>query len=175
MNIRNTIPAAVALLCITACTNKKNNAEIPATEQTAPFKPRHELLQQASWLLGSWHSVMPEGTIVEEWKAENDSVFSVRSFFVSGTDTSFGETVTLEQKGNELYYIPVVKDQNEGKPVPFRLSSPAGPELAFENPEHDFPQKIVYRKIAEDSLMTEISGKMGKKVHAEQLPMKKMK
>ncbi|MBL0913880.1 MAG: hypothetical protein IBJ09_16055 [Bacteroidia bacterium] len=170
MNIRNTIPAAVLMLCMGACANK-SNTETAATTPEVPVKPRYELLQQASWLLGSWQSVMPEGTIVEEWKTLNDSVFSARSFFVSGKDTSFGETITLEQKGKELYYIPVVKDQNEGKPVPFRLSSPAGAELAFENPGHDFPQKIVYKKITEDSLLTEVSGNMQGRVHSEKLPM----
>lgn len=171
MNIRNIIPAAALVLCTAACGNK-NNTETATTPEVPP-KPRYELLQQASWLLGSWQSELPEGTIVEEWKTLNDSVFSARSFFVSGKDTSFGETITLEQKGEELYYIPVVKDQNQGKPVSFRLTSPAGAELAFENPEHDFPQRIVYRKTAEDSLMTEVSGTMQGKFHSEKLPMTK--
>lgn len=170
MNIRNIIPATILMLCMAACTSK-NHTETTATAPEVPVKPRYELLQQASWLLGSWQSVMPEGTIVEEWKTLNDSVFSARSFFVNAKDTSFGETITLEQKGKELYYIPVVKDQNEGKPVPFRLTSPAGEELAFENPEHDFPQKIIYRKITEDSLLTEVSGNMQGRMHSEKLPM----
>lgn len=169
INIRNIIPAAALLLCQAACGNKNNTKITPAPE--APLKPRYELLQQASWLLGSWQNEMPEGTIVEEWKSLNDSVFSARSFFVSGKDTSFGETITLEQKGAALFYIPVVKDQNGGKPVTFRLTSPAGDELAFENPEHDFPQKIVYKKLTEDSLLTEVSGRMQGKFHAEKLPM----
>lgn len=166
MNIRNFIFIMAVMICIAAC-GAKNDTETPAQ----PEKPRYELLRQASWLLGSWQHQMSEGTITEEWKSMNDSVFSARSFFVSGTDTSAGETITLEQRGKELYYIPVVKNQNEGKPITFRLSSGAGDELTFENPEHDFPQKIVYKKLREDSMLTEVSGNMQGKFHAEKLPM----
>jgi len=31
-------------------------------------------------------------------------------------------------------------------------------EIAFENPEHDFPQHIIYRKVNADSLVAHIEG-----------------
>tara|TARA_Y100000815_G_scaffold271620_1_gene298650 strand:- start:17925 stop:18092 length:168 start_codon:yes stop_codon:yes gene_type:complete len=45
--------------------------------------------------------------------------------------------------------------------------------IVFENPEHDYPQKIAYRKVNADSLVAEISGKPKGIMHSEKFPMKK--
>jgi hypothetical protein len=45
--------------------------------------------------------------------------------------------------------------------------------LVFENKEHDFPQKITYTKISNDSIVAEISGMKDGKQSKESYPMKK--
>ena len=43
----------------------------------------------------------------------------------------------------------------------------------FENPGHDFPKKISYTKITNDSLVAEISGQQQGKPASEKFAMKK--
>jgi hypothetical protein len=93
---------------------------------------------------------------------------------LQGKDTVFQERMTIRQDGRDIYYLPMVKDQNDGKPVEFKMTSALGDEFIFENPSHDFPQKITYRH-AGDSLLAEISGLQNGKQRAEKFPMSRKK
>jgi hypothetical protein len=133
-------------------------------------KTSYTELEKANWFLGRWENKTPEGTFSEEWKVENDSVLKGESYFINGKDTLFAETVRLEQQKKDLFYIVTVPNQNEEKPVAFKLTSSTADYLVFENPEHDFPKKITYKLVTRDSLYAEISGD-GKK---QGFPFKKV-
>lgn len=135
----------------------------------------YPLLEKASWLVGEWEINLDRGTAIEIWEKANDSVYAGRSFFISGKDTIPGETVNLEQTGDGLFYIPTVKDQNKGEAVRFTLTSSRDRELIFENPAHDFPQKISYAQISKDSLLAEVSGMIKGKLESEKYQMKRVK
>jgi len=141
-----------------------------AIAQNKPAKPI--LAQQASWLLGTWQNKSSEGLLVEKWQKMNDTTYSGKSFFLAGKDTAFAESIVIQQRGGKLYYIPTVKNQNNGKPVTFTQT---GIGLAFENPKHDYPQKITYVKVKPDSLVAEISGMSKGKFKSEKFPMGRVK
>jgi hypothetical protein len=115
-------------------------------------------LEKADWFLGRWENKTPEGTFSEEWTIGNDSLYIGESYFINNNDTLFAETVRLEQRKNDLFYIVSVPNQNEEQPVAFKLTSSTIDYLVFENPEHDFPKKITYKLVTKDSLYAEISG-----------------
>lgn len=128
-------------------------------------------LEKASWLLGGWQNNSPEGSATEVWEKQNDSTFTGKSYFVVGKDTVSYETISLEQHGKELFYIPIVKGQNNGQPVKFTLTALTSKQLVFENPKHDFPQKISYTQLTTDSLLAEISGTIEGKENSQKFPM----
>ncbi len=141
-------------------------------------KENHDFQQQGGinqleWLLGSWENISPGGNYTESWKRLCDTVYNGGSWFVRGNDTLSSEQVTLEQRAGELFYIPVVKDQNQGNPVMFRLSGVASKSFRFENSNHDFPQVISYTQINSDSLVAEISGSENGKNRSELFPMRR--
>jgi hypothetical protein len=68
-----------------------------------------------------------------------------------------------------------VKDQNAGLPVAFTLTQASENRLVFENPAHDFPQKITYTRITGDSLLAEISGTINSEEKSQQFPMTRVK
>ena len=146
---------------------KKEKSEMPAKAQNA--------IEKANWLVGTWGNTTKEGILTETWTEQNDSVLKGESYFVIGKDTVFSEKISLEQKGDSLFYIPIVKNQNEGKPVSFKLTAATDSQLVFENPKHDFPQKVTYTKVGADSLVAEISGVKDGKPNSESFPMKKKK
>ncbi|MEO6304435.1 MAG: DUF6265 family protein [Bacteroidia bacterium] len=128
-------------------------------------------IEKANWFLGSWQNNSPEGNMVEMWKKKNDSTLAGKSFFIVGKDTVSSEIVSLEQRGKDLFYIPTVKDQNGAQAIKFTLTNSAENTFVFENPQHDFPTKITYKKINNDSLVAEISGIQNGKERTEQFPM----
>jgi hypothetical protein len=46
-------------------------------------------------------------------------------------------------------------------------------EMVFENPKHDYPQKITYRQITKDSMVATISGIQQGKPSSDSYPMKR--
>lgn len=131
-------------------------------------------LVDTKWLLGTWEQKTPKRTVYETWKHSNDSIYSGKSYLLKGKDTIVLETISLLQTSETLYYIPTVGNQNSSMPVHFKLISSLGKQLVFENPKHDFPQKITYTLITSDSLLAEISGILNNQQQNRQFPMKKV-
>lgn len=127
------------------------------------------------WLLGNWENKTADGNLTETWKKVNDSTFEAQSYFIKEKDTLHFESITLQQKGEELTYNATVKGQNNDKPITFKLTNSTEKQLVFENPKHDYPKKIIYTQINEDNLIAEISGTLEGKSSSEKFSMKKSK
>ncbi len=96
--------------------------------------------------------------LFEDWKPLNSNSLIGRSYRIDHADTIILETMTLKYIDTDLYYIPTVIDQNEGKAVKFKLISNANDLYIFENKLHDFPQRINYQFIGNDSISASIEG-----------------
>jgi len=135
---------------------------------------KFEQLEKMNWLVGQWENKMPEGVLTETWTKDNDSTFSGTTYFIMNKkDTVHSETIILKQVNDELVYRPTVKGQNNDEPVDFILSSESENSFSFENPKHDYPQKIVYKKVNETKLVATISGLQQGKQSSESYQMNK--
>jgi len=114
-------------------------------------------------LPGLWELDNGKVKIIEEWRIETKKKLFGKSYTIIGSDTTLMETISIERRRNKLYYIPVVKGQNKGKPVTFVLMSKQNGSFVFVNNHHDFPQRIIYRFKADDSLCARIEGEVNKK------------
>lgn len=132
-------------------------------------------ISRSSWLLGTWSGGTPGRQLVEVWEKLNDSTFSGRGCMVKGTDTMLLEAVSLEERSGQLYYVPTVTGQNNGRAVRFTLTSMTDRQLVFENPLHDFPQKVMYALVTPDSLLAEISGTVNGTLTSRKFPLKRVK
>jgi hypothetical protein len=128
-------------------------------------------IKAADWLIGNWENTSPDGVLTENWQKVNDSTFNAVSYFIKGKDTLHFESIVLAQKGENLTYSATVKGQNEDKAVSFPSKSETEDKLVFENPQHDYPQKITYTKSANNTLTAEISGKLNGKLSSEKFVM----
>jgi Domain of unknown function (DUF6265) len=129
----------------------------------------------ADWLLGNWENKSDDGDLFESWKKVNDSIYDGESYFIKGKDTLHFEKIQMKQKGEALYYIATIKGQNNDKPVTFKHNDTIEKQLVFENPKHDYPQKIMYSQITKDSINIQISGIQQGKPSTERFSMKKSK
>lgn len=135
---------------------------------------KYEKLEKMTWLIGQWENKSPEGLLTETWTKDNDSTFSGQTYFIKNEkDTLHSESNVLTQTKEALIYRPTVKGQNNDQPVDFKLTSDLENSFTFENPKHDYPQKIVYKKLNDKSLVATISGIQQGKQSSESYPMKK--
>ena len=112
-------------------------------------------------IVGTWSLETKRGVLYESWKKINDSTLSGVSYKLNGVekgDTVFLEKVNLVSRNQKIMYIPVAANQNNGQPVIFTLTSVENGKYSFENPAHDFPQRIVYNLPVNDLLHAWIEG-----------------
>lgn len=149
----------MVLIAVVSC-QKKESAE-------------KDKIKVADWLIGNWENKSPEGVLTENWIKLNDSTFSAASYFIKEKDTIHFESIVLAQKGETLTYLATVKGQNDDKPVAFPSTAESDKQLVFENPKHDYPQKITYTKGANNTLTAEITGNLQGKLTTERFIMTK--
>lgn len=126
----------------------------------ATAEPRAEL-DQLAWLIGGWKREARSGAIHESWTRLGDRVFEGRSWRTAepGSAAMPLEDILLAEMGGEVFYIPKVAENPY--PVAFRLVKLEGRSAVFENPQHDFPQRITYELREDDTLLAAIEGPGG--------------
>ncbi len=82
----------------------------------------------------------------ETWQLVDDSTFTGTGVGMAAGDTAFAESLRLELRAGQVDYIARAFGQNNDQPVAFRATHLGTDSLVFENPSHDFPQRINYRR-----------------------------
>lgn len=123
------------------------------------FTINNKVIDEFSWLNGSWMMETKKGVIVESWKTNNDSTMSGKSSFTKHDEAPrLSETIELVYRKGSYYYIPTASGQNNNKAVTFKISFFDGSGFVAENPDHDFPKRITYQLINKDSIHAFIDG-----------------
>jgi hypothetical protein len=112
-------------------------------------------MEKLSWIADNWISADGETKSFEHWEKLSDNLFIGGSETVKNGDTIFAEKLRIEKTGSGIYYVADVKHNPE--PVKFRLTCLTDTSAVFENPLHDFPQKIIYM-LEEGKLHASIEG-----------------
>ena len=81
----------------------------------------------------------------------------------------------MTKNGDHLIYSETIKGENNDSPIPFQMTKDEDSLLVFENPKHEYPQKIQYKLMKNGSLIATISGKQNGKISAENYSMNKIK
>lgn len=172
--------AALSLLfLIFGCKNQEIK-----NEPTVINLPTYQIQNKLNWLIGSWVNSNEFGTMTESWTLKNDSTLSgivtaagVYQDSISGEMKNFVDTleeISLEERNGIIFYVPAVRDQNMGLPVKFKLVVENDSMVQFNNPNHDFPQTITYKKLRPDSICGVISGDLNGSFVEEFFPFKKL-
>jgi hypothetical protein len=114
-------------------------------------------IEKLSWIIDKWISLSGESIIYENWKKLDDTTFTGVSHTVKNGDTVFTEKLKIEKIDNDIFYTAVVA-HNPG-PVSFKLVELGENKAVFENPEHDFPNRIIYILKDDGSLYARIESK----------------
>ena len=113
-----------------------------------------------SWISGAWQTE-PGGRrqIEEHWMQVGGGSMLGMSRTVAGEKTVEFEYLRIEQRADGIYYVAHPKARCPG--TDFKLTRASTTEAVFENPQHDFPKRIIYRKTGDDSLTASIDGGEG--------------
>jgi len=130
------IVASIMLFCLSA---------FNFTDNSKAFKKLYALE-------GTWKMNTKRGAICEEWKKMDKDYLQNKGYMLRGTDTIISERVSLTNTKEGIFYTSTVEDQNNKQPISFKMTKGEDNVFVFENPEHDFPKRIVYRFVTSDSL-----------------------
>jgi hypothetical protein len=147
----------VATIAIISCQPSSQPAHAAAT-MAEPATALSEL----SWITGDWQTAAGgKAQIEEHWTSPStDSMIGMGRTIAGGKTVEF-EYLRIEQRADQIYYVASPKGRCPG--TDFKLTRLAGQEATFENPEHDFPKRIIYRKNSDGSLTASIDGGAGTK------------
>ena len=108
------------------------------------------LLPRANWLVGCWELRAPNRVTLEMWMPPLGDLMLGASRTTVGAATSEFEHLKLKVEGDQLVYLAAPSGQAK---TAFTSTTIADTLIVFENPAHDFPQRIIYRKRGADSLI----------------------
>jgi hypothetical protein len=137
------LPFALAAVLLTLAAH----AQAPAAKPT---------LQDFAWLAGHWRIEQSDRLVDEQWMAPSGGLMMGMARNVQAGKVREYEFTLLRQEPNgDIVYVASPSKQTQ---TTFKLTSLRDGEAVFENPEHDFPKKIVYARKPDGSLLAAIEG-----------------
>jgi hypothetical protein len=111
------------------------------------------------WLEGEWRTNNKSGFVGENWILKNDTLLAGEGLVHVGGQYRVMEEISIFSSDEQLYYGAKVSGQNESRQILFKATHVAPGHLVFENPQHDFPTRIVYKLKEKTVLEVNISGR----------------
>ncbi len=117
-------------------------------------------IEDLAWLAGTWQCEIWDGIFEEHWLAPKGGTMQGVGRHLHNGKTAFMEFMSIEPHNGVLTMYIIVGSPSHGhnNPVPFRLTQNTNDVAVFENPEHDFPSKIAYKRISADRIECVING-----------------
>jgi hypothetical protein len=123
------------------------------------------------WLAGCWAAVGGEAGSGEQWLAPAGGTMHGVGRTVKRGQTVEWEFVTIrEVTPGQLAYVAKPHNQSEAS---FALLRQGPEEAVFENLEHDFPQRIIYKMDGRDRLNARIEGTVQGKLKGRDFPLQR--
>ena len=150
------MPATILFVALLAA------GQTPASSGTPTIK-------DVAWIAGCWDSTRGTRHVAEHWMAPEGGTMMGVSRTTTGEKTTEWEFLIIRQGPRGLDYVAKPSGQPEGT---FTATRATANEVVFENPAHDFPKRIGYKRDG-DSLTAWIDGPMGGQNRRIEFPHKK--
>lgn len=129
---------------------------------TPAFAGETATVADLAWMAGDWIQETGAATVQETWSAPyQGGMAAVGQTRKPGQPIAY-EFMTITTQPAGATFTAYVAGQ---PPTPFVLQPGKPGEAVFENPEHDFPQRVIYRRCDAD-LCARIEGTVGGQVQA---------
>jgi uncharacterized protein DUF6265 len=158
-------PSTIALLGVGLCA---------ATALAWPIAHRQSQgtpLDALAWFRGCWVYTSPRVIIEEHWTSPSGGSMLGMSRTLrrnpGGDSTIAWEFIRLYARGTDLVYAAQPHNQPAAEFVSEKVSDA---EAVFANPAHDFPQRIIYRRVRNDSLRARVEGMQNGRTRGSDFP-----
>jgi len=133
--------------------------------------PQPPTVFDLAWLTGCWQRIDDEPGTMEMWTPPAAGTLLGASRSVRDGRTVFHEFLMIRETDDGLEYVALPGGRDE---TVFEMTRLASGEIAFANPGHDFPQRIIYRLDGEDRLLARIEGDTPGGPRAIDFPMRRV-
>jgi hypothetical protein len=124
-----------------------------------------------AWLSGCWAAANQQKGSGELWMSPaGGTMLGISRMVGDGKTIDFEFLRIVQTDDGGLVYIASPSGQDT---IGFALISLGEAEVVFENPSHDFPQRIIYRLQSEEDLLGRIEGTINGVERAVEFPMTK--
>jgi hypothetical protein len=111
-----------------------------------------------AWMAGHWKGTS-DGTAMEEiWTAPGGGMLLGMHRDVGANGRAFFEFLRIEETKEGLVYLAQPKG---AVPTAFRMVELSDRRVVFANPQHDFPQRIIY-SLQDGRLCARVEGENGR-------------
>lgn len=137
---------------------------------------REQSVEQLAWMTGCWR-LESRGRIVEEqWMRPRGGTMLGMARTVRGDSTVSWESTRIHAErsgeGTRLVFAAAPSGQ---RPAEFRATVVTADSVLFENPAHDFPRRVEYRRAGADGLHALIAGPMGGETRSIEFPYRRVR
>lgn len=123
------------------------------------------------WLAGCWASTTAEAGSGEVWMAPAGGTLLGVSRTVKGGRTVAHEFMQIRPLADGT--LAFIAEPSGQRRTEFPVKSFTDTEVVFENPTHDFPQRVAYRFEAPDTLRARIEGQRNGNLRVIEFPMRR--
>lgn len=152
-------PAALLMLAASVA------AESPSVGTEAPT------VDALGWLTGCWAREGKEPGTGEQWTTPAGGTLLGMSRTIRDGKTSFHEFMMIRPAGNGLEFVAWPAGQAEAA---FPMVELSERRVVFENPEHDFPQRVIYHLREDIRLEARIEGEQNGEVQGIDFPFRRV-
>lgn len=119
-------------------------------------------INDLAWMAGDWQTdANGRSTSDEHWARPAGGVMIGMSRSVAGNKLVSSESLRIEQRGEAIFYVAIVNGRCPA--TDFKLTHLSAQEAIFENPDHDFPKRVIYRKKSAQEMTASVDGGEGTK------------
>ncbi|UTY57096.1 DUF6265 family protein [Massilia sp. erpn] len=129
-------------------------------------------LSSLNWLAGCWTQTNGEAGTGEQWMTAAGGVMLGTARTVKNGRTVGWEFMRIEEtEAGQLVFTAKPRREAEGSFALLRLSEK---EVVFENIQHDFPQRIIYRRDSAQAVSASIEGMLKGKLKKIDYPLQRV-
>ena len=124
------------------------------------FVSNHVVSQEISlsFMEGEWK--VSDKEVYEAWKPSDANILIGEAYTIKENGSKkIAERLAIRMVKKDIVYSAMVPNQNAGKAIDFVLNQIDENTYSFENPNHDLPKKIIYKKVSDSELFVVVQGK----------------
>jgi hypothetical protein len=127
-------------------------------------------IESLTWLAGCWQGTGKQEGISEQWMQPAGGLMLGMGRTVKNGRAVEYEFTRISEENGVLVYTATPSGQQTAS---FTLAGGSANEFIFENKQHDFPQRVIY-KLQDDSLLARIEGTINGSLKGIDFPMQRV-